>query len=137
MLINMLNSGSNESWSDELMDPNSANITIEDFELANKEVQIFLSILYSGTAALSLFGNLLSILILQRGRRSSRDLRLFLINLSASDILMAICSIPFTYTTFILGRWVFTPMLCPLVQSSQVLSVLVSIYTLTIIGIDR
>lgn len=36
-----------------------------------------------------------------------------------------------------LGRWVFHPLFCPFVQFMQILSVFVSIYTLTAIGIDR
>lgn len=111
--------------------------SIEAFEIATKWQQYFLVGLYSATAALALLGNVLSILVLMRGKRSSRDLRLFLVNLSLSDILMSIFSIPFTYTNFILGRWIFGPETCPLVQSMQLLSVFVSIYTLTIIGVDR
>ena len=113
------------------------DISIENFELASKGVQHFLVVLYSLTAAFALLGNVLSIVVLTRGKRSSRDLRLFLVNLSLSDILMSIFSIPFTYTNFIMGRWIFSPQACPLVQAIQVISVFVSIYTLTIIGIDR
>ena len=111
--------------------------TIGDFEIATKWQQYFLVILYSMTAAIALLGNVLAIVVLMRGKRSSRDLRLFLVNLSLSDILMSVFSIPFTYTNFILGRWIFPPETCPLVQSMQVLSVFVSIYTLAIIGVDR
>jgi hypothetical protein len=60
-----------------------------------------------------------------------------LLNLSISDLLMAIFSIPFTYTIFMLGRWIFPKFLCPCVQFAQLCSVFVSIYTLTAIGIDR
>lgn len=71
------------------------------------------------------------------GKRSSRELRIFLVNLAMSDITMALFSIPFTYTDFMLGRWVFHPLFCPFVQFMQLCSVFVSIYTLTAIGIDR
>lgn len=111
--------------------------SIENFEIGSKNLQLCLLILYSITAALALFGNILSIFVLMKGKRSSRDLRLFLVNLSLSDVLMAIFSIPFTYTHFIMGRWIFYPPLCPFIQSIQIVSVFVSIYTLTTIGIDR
>nr|XP_027203077.1 RYamide receptor-like [Dermatophagoides pteronyssinus] len=111
--------------------------SIENFEIGSKNLQIALIILYSITATLALFGNVLSIFVLIKGKRSSRDLRLFLVNLSLSDVLMAIFSIPFTYTHFIMGRWIFYPSLCPFIQSIQIVSVFVSIYTLTTIGIDR
>jgi len=118
----------NETW---------ARGSIEDFEIASKPAQWFLIVLYSITAAVALFGNVFAIVVLIRGQRSSPQLRIFLVNLSMSDITMAIFSIPFTYTSFVMGRWFLAPSLCPLVQAIQVLSVFVSIYSLTLIGIDR
>ncbi|CAH1407816.1 unnamed protein product [Nezara viridula] len=68
---------------------------------------------------------------------SSSELKSFLINLAVSDVAMAVFSIPFTYTMFLLGRWIFEPWFCPVVMTMQHTSVLVSVYTLTAIGIDR
>lgn len=70
----------------------------EQFELVGKPCQHFLESLYSLTALLALGGNLMTIVVLALGRRSSRDLRLFLGNLALADISMALFSIPFTYT---------------------------------------
>ncbi|KAH8033193.1 hypothetical protein HPB51_008131 [Rhipicephalus microplus] len=61
----------------------------------------------------------------------------FLVNLALSDIAMAVFSIPFTYTDFMLGRWIFEPLFCPVVLFMQHVSVIVSVYTLTAIGVDR
>jgi hypothetical protein len=108
-----------------------------DLELLNQKWQISLIVLYSLTAALSLIGNSIAIWVLMAGKRSSRELRMFLVNLSLSDITMALFSIPFTYTDFMLGRWIFLPLFCPVVQFMQLASVFVSVYTLTAIGIDR
>ena len=112
-------------------------LKIEDFELVRGHAQLGLTVLYALTAVIALLGNSISILVLLRGKRSSRELRLFLVNLSLSDILMAFFSIPFTFTSFIWGRWIFGQIFCPLVMTIQLLSVFVSIYTLTIIGVDR
>ncbi|XP_064459099.1 RYamide receptor-like [Ornithodoros turicata] len=101
------------------------------------ELQVFLIALYSFTALLALAGNIMVIVVLLLGRRSSRELRLFLVNLALSDITMALFSIPFTYTDFMLGRWIFEPFFCPVVLFMQHLSVIVSVYTLTAIGVDR
>lgn len=109
----------------------------KDLELLSSNWQIFLIILYTLTAALALFGNIISIWVIVSGKRSSKELRLFLVNLSLSDITMAIFSIPFTYTHFMFGRWIFAPAFCPIVQLMQMTSVFVSVYTLIIIGIDR
>ncbi len=111
--------------------------SINDFELLDAFWQKLLITLYSLTAALSLIGNIIAIWVLMAGKRSSRELRMFLVNLSLSDITMALFSIPFTYTDFILGRWIFLPQFCPVVQFMQLASVFVSVYTLTVIGIDR
>ncbi|KAJ6222629.1 hypothetical protein RDWZM_001174 [Blomia tropicalis] len=126
----------NQSWPEGVNAFND-DFNIEDLELVSKQVQYFLIALYSLTAAVALLGNVVAIVVLTRGRRTSRNLSKYLINLSLSDILMSIFSIPFTYTNFIMGRWIFPPETCPLVQSIQVWSVFVSIYTLTIIGVDR
>lgn len=109
----------------------------EELELLSANWQIVLVILYSLTAALALIGNVISIWVLTSGKRSSKELRIFLVNLSLSDITMALFSIPFTYTDFMLGRWIFAPAFCPIVQLMQMTSVFVSVYTLTAIGIDR
>ena len=110
---------------------------IEQFELVGKSCQHFLESLYSLTAFFALGGNLMTILVLALGRRSSRDLRYFLGNLALSDISMAAFSIPFTYTNFILGRWIWAPSWCPVVHAMQHVAVFVSIWTLVSIGVER
>ncbi len=99
--------------------------------------QVILIILYSTTAFISLGFNIITIIVLLKGDRMSSELWKFLINLSISDIIMATFSIPFTYTTYMLGRWIFPPELCPFVQFAQLCSVFVSVWTLTAIGFDR
>ncbi|XP_053202617.1 neuropeptide Y receptor type 5-like [Panonychus citri] len=115
------------------------NLTLENyFELALSEpLQIFLICLYSLTALLAFGGNITAIWVLMAGKRSSKELRIFLVNLAASDITMALFSIPFTYTSYMLNRWIFHPLFCPFVQFMTLCSVIVSVYTLTAIGIDR
>ncbi|XP_054722471.1 RYamide receptor-like [Uloborus diversus] len=98
-------------------------------------MQLFLIVLYSCTALAALGGNGAAIAVLLLGKR--RSLRLFLVNLALSDVTMAVFSIPFTYTDFVLGRWIFLPEFCPVVQFVQHASVTVSVYTLTVVGLDR
>lgn len=99
--------------------------------------QMFLIIMYSITAILSFVGNTTVIIVMVCGKKSARDLKQLLINLAVSDITMAVFCIPFTYTMIITNRWIFLPALCPVVMTVQHLSVTVSVYTLTVIGIDR
>lgn len=99
--------------------------------------QIIMIIVYSTTAIISCGSNMLTIIILLRGEQVSTELWKFLLNLSISDITMATFCIPFTYTNYMLGRWIFPRFLCPIIPFLQITSVSVSIWTLTIIGIDR
>ncbi|XP_076315750.1 QRFP-like peptide receptor [Tachypleus tridentatus] len=125
------------------MDPsnfiNYSNISDigRQLEALGPDLQIFLIVLYSLTAFLALSGNFTVIVVLTFGKKSSRDLRAYLINLATSDITMATFSIPFTYTDFMLGRWIFEPFFCPIVMFMQHCSVIVSVFTLTVIGLDR
>ncbi|XP_074601757.1 RYamide receptor-like isoform X2 [Brevipalpus obovatus] len=103
----------------------------------DEPLQVFFIFLYTMTAVLALAGNITAIWVLMVGKRSSRDLRTFLVNLALSDVAMALFSIPFTYTSYMLDRWIFHPLFCPFVQFMTCLSVFVSVYTLIAIGIDR
>lgn len=58
--------------------------------------QICLIILYSLSAVASFCGNLTVIIVLMYGRRSSSELRKYLINLAATDIIMGLACIPYT-----------------------------------------
>lgn len=99
--------------------------------------QVILITLYSSIAFASALLNSLAIAILWRSESICPELYLYLINLSISDIVMSLLCIPFTYTSFILNRWIFSPVFCPVVNFAQICSVMVSIWTLVVIGIDR
>ncbi|XP_054166866.1 RYamide receptor-like [Oppia nitens] len=116
---------------------NNTNETFPSLEALSDEWQVFLIMLYSATATISLASNIITIIVLAKGERISSEIWKFLLNLSISDILMSLFSIPFSYTIFMLGRWIFPKYLCPFVQFAQLCSVFISVYTLTAIGIDR
>ncbi|XP_077866840.1 substance-P receptor-like [Saccoglossus kowalevskii] len=103
----------------------------------SKDWQITLTITFSITMALSIGGNSLVIIVLMCGRSAKNDLNRFLINLAISDITLAVFSMPFSFTTLMYGHWMFGRAMCPIVLFVQQVSVSVSIYTLTAIGIDR
>lgn len=113
------------------------NGTVEDLEALGRPIQAFLITLYSSTALLALIGNLTVIVVEIYGKKSAPNLRKFLINLAVSDILIGVLSVPFSYTHLMLGRWIFPLLLCPLAQFVQLLSVLVTSFTLTVISIER
>ncbi|KAI2800927.1 hypothetical protein BLOT_013452 [Blomia tropicalis] len=99
--------------------------------------QLFLIVIYSATSLSSFMANMITIGVLIRGDHINTELWKFLLNLSIADIVMGIFCIPFTYTNYMYGHWIFPLSTCRVVNFLQVCSVSVSIWTLTIIGIDR
>ncbi|UXI19206.1 39S ribosomal protein [Sarcoptes scabiei] len=115
----------------------TGTVEIQQLEAFGMFGQTFLVTLYSLTTFFALAGNTLVILVEIYGRRSARNLQKFLINLAISDLLLGVLVAPFVYTDIMLGRWIFYPLLCPVTQFVQMMSVFVTTYTLTFIGIER
>ncbi|XP_077999616.1 substance-P receptor-like [Glandiceps talaboti] len=99
--------------------------------------QVILTFAFSVNMVLSLLGNILVLLVLLCGRSNRTDLTAFLINLSVADLTMAIFCMPFTFPTIMLGHWVFGTTMCYVAIFLQHVSVVLSIGTLTAVGIDR
>ena len=121
---------------------NSSHLVFQDpalstLELLDPPTRSSLVILYSATSVFAFVGNLIVIIVETFGRRSAANLRKFLINLAISDILFGVFSVPFTYTDFMYGRWIFFPWLCPWAQFIQILSIFITSFTLTLISIER
>jgi hypothetical protein len=101
------------------------------------EGQVVLIILYTLTTVLSVIGNVLAIAVFTVGRRSRTDLRWFLANLAAADLIMAVFCMPFTFASTMLDNWIFSAPMCPVVLFLQTVSVTVSVYTSVAVGVDR
>ncbi|CAG2176076.1 unnamed protein product, partial [Oppiella nova] len=69
--------------------------------------------------------------------RTSSELKKYLSNLAIVDILLAVFSIPFSYTDFMYGRWLFPSFMCPVYNFITTTAVFVNIYTLVGIGFGR
>ena len=110
---------------------------INTLEALSPSSQVILTVLYTVTAVTAFTGNIIVLIVLILGHKSSRELKKFLINLSLSDISMSIFSIPFTYTDIMLGRWIFARYLCHLASFMTTCGMSVSIYTLTLISVER
>ncbi|XP_070538170.1 neuromedin-K receptor-like [Ptychodera flava] len=92
---------------------------------------------FSVNIVLSTIGNIIVITVLLFSKRQQSELNLFLINLALADLTMAIFCMPFTFSTIMYGHWIFSTAMCPAVIFFQQVSVIVSVYTLIAIGIDR
>jgi len=101
-------------------------------------VTFFLIVLYTLTMLLSVIGNVLAIaaFVVSRGHAHS-DLRWYLVNLAAADLVMAVVCMPFTFTFTMLSDWIFSAPMCPIVLFFQMVSVTASVCTSVAIGVDR
>lgn len=99
--------------------------------------QLIVLAAYTLAAVIAFFSNLVTIIVLTFGQRSSPELKRFLINLALCDIVMSLFAIPYNYTAFMYGRWLFADQFCPIASAMQMFAIFVSVYTLVAIGIDR
>ena len=111
--------------------------SLDQLEALPEPYQSFLAVIYGATAVTAMVANILAIFILITKKRSSADLRKYLVNLAIADMSMAAFSLPFTYYDLMYGVWPFPHFMCPLSHFITILSVCVSIFTLTAIGIER
>ncbi len=96
-----------------------------------------LALLYVGTAFVALITNITGVYFLVKKRKLSNDLRKYLMNLSATDISIAVFSVPFNYTDVMYGYWRFPLFMCPFSRFMTICTISNSIFTLTAIGIER
>lgn len=114
----------------------SRNDSVLPWELST-EASVTFIVLYTATTVTAILGNIISIIIFARGKRSKTELRPFLINLAIADLIMAIFCIPFTFTNQLMHKWIFSKPMCPIVLFLQTVSVTASVSTNMAIGIDR
>ncbi len=96
-----------------------------------------LALLYGGTTFIAFIMNTTGVLFLVKKRKLSVRLRNYLMNLAATDISMAVFSVPFNYTDVMYGYWKFPLFMCPLSQFVSICTISISILTLIAIGIER
>ncbi len=96
-----------------------------------------LVLLYGGTTLIAFVTNISAVIVLIKKMKTSADLRIYLINLAAADLSMAIFSVPFSYSDAMYGYWRFPLFMCPFSRFMTICTACVSIFTLIAIGIER
>ncbi|KAK5910297.1 hypothetical protein CesoFtcFv8_004144 [Champsocephalus esox] len=93
---------------------------------------------YTLVALVGVFGNYLLLYVICRTRKMHNVTNFFIGNLAFSDMLMCATCVPFTLAyAFNPQGWVFGRFMCYLVYLIQPVTVYVSVFTLTAIGVDR
>ncbi|PAV74312.1 hypothetical protein WR25_23561 [Diploscapter pachys] len=95
---------------------------------------------YSILCFLSVYGNLLVILVILYFKRLRTATNILIINLAIADLFIAIFCMPFSYWHTLIfddQRWIFGPVMCHLLAFLQSLSVFLSSWSLVVISFDR
>lgn len=93
--------------------------------------------LYSIIFILSVVGNGLVILTLVQNQRMRTVTNVFLLNLSVSDLLLAVLCMPFTIIPQLMRHFIFGEFMCVTIRYFQAVSVGVSCFTLVTISLER
>ncbi|OWF54496.1 cholecystokinin receptor type A-like [Mizuhopecten yessoensis] len=112
---------------------NFSGIANEIFD-QNGEIRIPL---YCLIFLLSLTGNVLVIITLAQNRRMRTVTNVFLLNLSISDLLLAVFCMPFTLVPQLMRQFIFGEFVCVAIRYFQGVSVGVSCFTLVTISSER
>uniref|UniRef100_A0AAY5EGR7 Galanin receptor type 1 n=1 Tax=Electrophorus electricus TaxID=8005 RepID=A0AAY5EGR7_ELEEL len=88
---------------------------------------------------LGVVGNSLVIVVIGRikTRRSRSTTNIFILNLSIADLSFLLFCVPFQATIYSLPEWIFGAFLCKFVHYFLMVSMLVSIFTLVAMSVDR
>ncbi|XP_072034900.1 probable G-protein coupled receptor 19 [Amphiura filiformis] len=86
---------------------------------------------------LSIFGNVLVILVVHRSRRLQSTTNYFVVSLSFADLCMALLCMPFILGRVVAHQWLFGVFICKLVRFLQYMAPGATVYVLLAIGVDR
>lgn len=115
----------------------TSNMTSEGLYDVHTGIIVLLAFLYGSISLIAVLGNGIVILVIIRNRKMQTVTNIFIANLALSDVIIGIFSIPFQFQAALLQRWVLPVFMCSLAPFVTVVSVSVSVFTLTVIAIDR
>ena len=95
------------------------------------------SIFMSVFMLLAIIGNILVCIAIRKYKRLKTMTNYYVFNLAIADLLYGLTGMPLLLITTVAGKWILGSALCQLSGTLQTLFVLVSIWTLCLIGINR
>nr|XP_033798790.1 galanin receptor type 1-like [Geotrypetes seraphini] len=100
---------------------------------------VIVPVLFGVIFLLGITGNTLVMIVIGRikSKRSRSTTNTFILNLSIADLSFLLFCVPFQATIYSLSEWVFGAFLCKFVHYFVMVSMLVSIFTLVAMSVDR
>uniref|UniRef100_A0A672LAV7 G-protein coupled receptors family 1 profile domain-containing protein n=1 Tax=Sinocyclocheilus grahami TaxID=75366 RepID=A0A672LAV7_SINGR len=131
--LNMgLSRNETDIWTEEHMDTNH---TTDSF---GPEV-VIVPVIFGCIFFVGIIGNTLVMVVIGKikSRRSRSTTNIFILNLSIADLSFLLFCVPFQATIYSLPEWIFGAFLCKFVHYFVTVSMLVSIFTLVAMSVDR
>ncbi|XP_042616233.1 galanin receptor type 1-like [Cyprinus carpio] len=121
-----------EIWTEERMDTNHTTDTFSP-------VVVIVPVIFGCIFFLGIIGNTLVMVVIGKikSRRSRSTTNIFILNLSIADLSFLLFCVPFHATIYSLPEWIFGAFLCKFVHYFHTVSMLVSIFTLVAMSVDR
>lgn len=103
---------------------------------------VFVPVVFGLIFVVGVVGNSLVMVVIGKvshsvGKRSGSPTNVFILNLSVADLGFLLLCVPFQATVYSLPEWVFGAFLCRFVPYFYTVSLLVSIFTLVAMSVDR
>ncbi|OWF51601.1 Neuropeptide Y receptor [Mizuhopecten yessoensis] len=98
---------------------------------------VLLAFLYGSISLFAVIGNGIVIYVIMANKKMQTVTNIFIANLALADVIIGLFSIPFQFQAALLQRWVLPYFMCKLAPFVTNVSVNVSVFTLTVIAIDR
>ncbi|XP_056134872.1 galanin receptor type 1b [Lampris incognitus] len=130
----LLPSNETARWSDIL----DTNRTEEEDQVGPEAVIV--PVIFGVIFLLGVVGNTLVMVVIGRiksGKRSKSTTNIFILNLSIADLSFLLFCVPFHATIYSLPEWIFGAFLCKFGHYFVTVSMLVSIFTLVAMSVDR
>ncbi|XP_058881364.1 delta-type opioid receptor-like [Acipenser ruthenus] len=99
-------------------------------------IAIIITALYSIVCVVGLVGNVLVMYVIIRYTKMKTATNIYILNLALADAL-ATSTLPFQSVNYLMGTWPFGAVLCKIVMSIDYYNMFTSIFTLTIMSVDR
>lgn len=106
-------------------------------EAEKRPEAIIVPILFGVIFLVGVVGNIALIFTVLRNKTMRNTPNIFVVSLSVGDLLLLLCSVPFSSTFYTMTSWPFGEVLCKFNEFMQTLSLGVSIFTLTALSGDR
>ncbi|KTF86934.1 hypothetical protein cypCar_00021451 [Cyprinus carpio] len=102
-------------------------------------VVVIVPVIFGCIFFLGIIGNTLVMVVIGKikSRRSRSTTNIFILNLSIADLSFLLFCVPFHATIYSLPEWIFGAFLCKFVHYFHTVSMLVSIFTLVAMSVDR